>query len=105
MQASSCTSIAGWLASAAGRRGSGAKREVVRPRCRDQRAKPPVSSRAAAPGWSASSSSNTIRRAWRARSEALSTTMPATGLRMQEAASTRSPFTSTRQARQLPSGR
>jgi hypothetical protein len=40
-----------------------------------------------------------------ARSLALLTFIPAVGLRMQEAASTRSPSISTMQARQLPSGR
>ena len=66
---------------------------------------PPDASRDAAPGWSASSSSNTIFLACCTRSPALRTTMPSAGLRMQEAASTRSPSISTRQARQLPSGR
>jgi hypothetical protein len=47
----------------------------------------------------------TMRRAVLARSEALTTVMPGVGLRMQEAASTRSPSTSTMQARQLPSAR
>ena len=41
----------------------------------------------------------------RARSEAVTTFMPAAGLRMQDAASTRSPSISTMQARQLPSAR
>ena len=40
-----------------------------------------------------------------ARSDAVFTFMPAVGVRMQLAASTRSPSTSTMQARQLPSGR
>jgi hypothetical protein len=40
-----------------------------------------------------------------ARSEAVATFMAGPGLRMQEAASTRSPSISTMQARQLPSGR
>ncbi len=56
-------------------------------------------------GWSAISSSNTILRAVLARSEADFTFMPAVGVRMQLAASTRSPSISTMQARQLPSGR
>ena len=58
-----------------------------------------------APGWSASSSSMTIFRAVVARSEAVTTFMPGEGLRMQDAASTRSPSISTMQARQLPSAR
>ena len=47
----------------------------------------------------------TMRRACTARSDAVVTFMPAVGLRMQDAASTRSPSTSTMQARQLPSAR
>jgi hypothetical protein len=105
MQASSRTAIAGCDRSAAGRVGSGAKRDSATPSFAAQRAKPPVASRASAPGWSASSSSNTIRRVRFARSLALCTTMPGVGVRMQEATRTRSPSTSTMQARQLPSGR
>ena len=51
------------------------------------------------------SSSNTISRDFFARSVSVLTTMPVAGLRMHEAASTRSPPISTMQARQLPSGR
>jgi hypothetical protein len=40
-----------------------------------------------------------------ARSLAVLTFMPAAGVRMHDAASTRSPSISTMQARQLPSGR
>jgi hypothetical protein len=46
-----------------------------------------------------------MARAFVARSERVCTTMPGAGVRMQEAASTRSPSTSTMQTRQLPSGR
>ena len=56
-------------------------------------------------GWSATSSSITILRAVFARSLLVVTSMPAVGLRMQEAASTRSPLISTMQARQFPSAR
>ena len=56
-------------------------------------------------GWSAMSSSNTIWRDFLARSLAVFTFMPVAALRWQEAASTRSPSTSTMQARQLPSAR
>ena len=56
-------------------------------------------------GWSASSSSNTISRDFFARSDAVFTFMPAAAFRWHEAASTRSPSTSTMQARQLPSAR
>ncbi len=47
----------------------------------------------------------TMRRAVRARSEAVTTFIPAVGFLMQDAASTRSPSISTMQARQLPSAR
>ena len=56
-------------------------------------------------GWSAASSSSTISCDFLARSDAVFTFMPGDGLRWQEAASTRSPSTSTTQARQLPSAR
>ena len=46
-----------------------------------------------------------MRRAVFARVESVLTFMPAVGLRMHEAASTRSPSISTMQARQLPSAR
>ena len=46
-----------------------------------------------------------MRRAFLARSVWVFTFMPAAGMRMQLAASTRSPSTSTIQTRQLPSGR
>ena len=46
-----------------------------------------------------------MRRAFTARSVAVFTTMFGVGLRMQEAVRTRSPSTSTMQARQLPSAR
>ncbi len=47
----------------------------------------------------------TIFRAVLARSDAVTTFMPAAGFLMQDAASTRSPSISTMQARQLPSAR
>ena len=47
----------------------------------------------------------TSRRAVVARSLAVVTTMPGVGLRMHDAASTRSPSISTMHARQLPSAR
>ncbi len=56
-------------------------------------------------GWSVSSSSATILRAVLARSVWVLTFMPGVGVRMQLAASTRSPSISTMQTRQLPSGR
>ena len=56
-------------------------------------------------GWSAISNSNTILRAVAARWLLAFTFMPSVGLRMQLAASTRSPSISTMQARQLPSAR
>ena len=56
-------------------------------------------------GWSASSSSTTMRRAALGAVGRVFTFMPGVGVRMQLAASTRSPSTSTMQTRQLPSGR
>jgi len=56
-------------------------------------------------GWSATRSSNTISRAFLARSLLLVTVMPGEGSRTQDAAKTRSPSISTMQARQLPSAR
>ncbi len=100
--------MATWLASRSGMRSgsSAGKRLVVTPwasamsqRC-DERSW--AVSRA---GWSATSSSITILRALVARSERVCTTMPGVGVRMQEAARTRSPSISTMQARQLPSAR
>ena len=46
-----------------------------------------------------------LRAAFAALASPVFTFMPAVGLRMQEAASTRSPSISTMQARQLPSAR
>ena len=56
-------------------------------------------------GWSATKSSITIFCAAMARSLAVFTFMPLAGLRWHDAASTRSPSTSTMHARQLPSAR
>ena len=102
MQASSCTEIAGWLVSAgSGKRG--AKRGL------------PISSLRAhsstslwrvywASGRSDCKSSSTIFCAFSARSLFVLTCMPACGVRQHDGASTRSPPTSTMQARQLPAG-
>ena len=105
MQASSWTAIAGWLRSGAGaaRRG---KRLSLTPsasaHCQNREFGSCAAARA---GWSPTSSSKTILRENLARSLAVLTFIPAAGLRMQEAASTRSPSISTMQARQLPSAR
>ena len=56
-------------------------------------------------GMSDSSSSRTIFCDCTARGLSVSTSMPAFGERQHDGASTRSPLTSTTQARQLPSGR
>jgi hypothetical protein len=105
MQASRFTRIAGWLTSGAQRSAAG-KRLAVTPVLSAQPQKREVGScEVARAGWSATSSSITIFCAFQARSLADFTFMPMAGLRMQEAASTRSPSISTMQARQLPSGR
>ncbi len=105
MQASSCTVMAGCDQSAAGwwRAGNRLPSTSIRPAQSHSRL--PGSCASARAGWSATSSSMTIRRAVVARSVAVATFMPAAGLRMHDAASTRSPSISTMQARQLPSAR
>jgi len=105
MQASRLTRMALWLASSAGRSPAG-KREADSPILSVQFQNfESGSCEVARAGWSASSSSKTMARDFFVRSEAVATFIPAAGLRMQEAASTRSPSISTMQARQLPSGR
>ena len=106
MQASRLTAIAGWLRSGdlrpTFRKAGGLDAHPLGPLPEPGIRVVGDASRA---GWSASSSSMTMRRAVFARSEAVTTFMPAAGLRMQDAASTRSPSISTMQARQLPSAR
>ena len=105
MQASRLTAIAGWLGSAAGA-AMGSKRLSAMPiRSAQRQSLESASCACSRAGWSAISSSNTMRRAEAARSDTVSTTIPSLGVRMQEAASTRSPSISTMQARQLPSAR
>ena len=105
MQASRLTAMAGWL-----RSGGGVARRGKRPasifwRLAIFQSSESGSCATASAGWSASSSSATMRRAVLARSVWVLTFMPGVGVRMQLAASTRSPSTSTMQTRQLPSGR
>ena len=105
MQASRLTRIAGWLGSGAtaGRHGSRLSVTSMRSaHCHSLESCWCATSRA---GWSATSISITIRREARARSVAVCTTMPGAARRWHEAASTRSPSTSTMHARQLPSAR
>ena len=105
MQASRLTRIAGWLGSGAGAERAG-KRLVPTSR-RPAHCHSFESCWWAVPrgGWSATSSSITIRREAAARSVAVCTTIPGPARRWHEAASTRSPSTSTMHARQLPSAR
>ncbi len=108
MQASRLTAIATWLASSSGTcAGSRAGNRLAATPSTSAIAHSWLERSCAADcaGWSATSSSITSRRARAARSVAVETTMPGVGLRMQDAASTRSPSISTMQARQLPSGR
>ncbi len=65
----------------------------------------PGSSAWPASGMSASSSSSTSFWAFCARGLSVVTSMPSRGRRQHDGARVRSPFTSTTQARQLPSGR
>ncbi len=108
MQASRLTRIATWLASSSGTSacGRGGKRLAETP-CSAAISRKWLERSCAASGggWSARSSSTTMARAFSARSLFVVTTIPASGLRMQEAARTRSPSISTMQARQLPSAR
>ena len=105
MQASRLTLMAGWLKSpvqrsAAGKRLSDTSRKsACTQKCEVG------SCEVTRSGWSATSSSSTMARALVARSVADLTFMPTAGVRLHEAASTRSPSISTMQARQLPSGR
>ena len=105
MQASRLTRIAGWLASVAQRSAAGKRLSVtpvVSAQCQNFESGSCEVSRA---GWSATSSSITIFCAETARALSVFTFMPTDGVRLHEAASTRSPSISTMQARQLPSGR
>ena len=105
MQASSATRMAGWLASGAGASRAGNRLPVTSSRSAHCHRRDRESCAASRRGWSAISSSSTIPRAFRALSLPVLTVMPEVGRRMHEAASARSPSTSTMQARQLPSGR
>src|SRR5262249_17107259 len=99
------TAIAGWLRSgaSAARRGN----RLVRRPCRSAVSQNSDCGSCATSlgGWSVSNSSTTMRRAVLARWVCVLTFMPGVGVRMQLAASTRSPSISTMQTRQLPSGR
>ena len=105
MQASRLTAIAGWLRSDSGDSRAGKRLSVTPCRSAHCQKRDFGSCDRARGGWSATSSSITSRRAVTARSVAVLTFMPGAGLRMHEAASTRSPSISTMQARQLPSAR
>ena len=105
MQASSWTAMAGCDQSGARCSRSGKRLAPTPIRSAQSQSRLVSSCASARSGWSASSSSMTMRRACTARSDAVVTFMPAVGLRMQDAARTRSPSTSTMQARQLPSAR
>ena len=105
MQASRFTAMAGWLRSAAGVSRAGKRLASISMRSAQLQNFEIGSGECSRSGWSAIRSSNTNLREVLARSDAVLTFMPAVGLRMQLAASTRSPSTSTMQARQLPSGR
>ena len=104
MQASRFTAMAGWLRSGAGcsRCRAASSGRTVTPVCVSQSLSSPACSGC---GTSAASSSSTRRWLLRARSLVAFTSMPSVTARQQLAASTRSPSTSTTQARQLPSGR
>src|SRR6266403_665372 len=101
MQASRLTAIAGWLRSGMGAAWRGnrlATRFCRSAVCQNSDCGSCATSLG---GWSASNSSSTMRRAVLARSVCVLTCMPEVGVRMQLAASTRSPSISTMQTRQL----
>ena len=105
MQASRFTRIAGWLGSGAGAERAGKRLAVTSRRSAHCHSFESCSCATSRGGWSATSSSITMRREAVARSVAVCTTSPGLARRWQEAASTRSPSTSTMHARQLPSAR
>ncbi len=106
MQASKLTRMAGWLGSCSQRSSRPGKRLSVTPVRSAQFQNELVGScEVARGGWSATSSSSTILRAFSARSVPVWTFMPTAGMRLQDGARTRSPSISTMQTRQLPSGR
>ena len=97
--------MAGWLGSWAQRSVVG-KRLSVTPVRSAQFQKALVGSwLVARAGWSATSSSMTMLRAFVARSVLVWTFIPTAGRRLQEGARVRSPSMSTMQTRQLPSAR
>ncbi len=105
MQASRFTRIAGWLGSCAQRCAAGKRLSVTPVRSAQLQNDDVGSCDVSRAGWSATSSSITIARAFIARSDWVWTFMPTAGMRLQDGASTRSPSISTMQTRQLPSGR
>ena len=106
MQASSCTAIAGWLRSGPARRAAGKRLSLdlqpVGPL--PQRRVRVVRGGARRAGRRPAARTPSCARLWRARWRS-APSCPAVGLRMHDAASTRSPSISTMQARQLPSAR
>ena len=105
MQASRLTRIAGWLVSACQRSAAGKRLSVTPTFSAQFQNLESGSCEVWRAGWSATRSSITIFCAAVARALAVFTFMPTLGVRLQDAASTRSPSISTMQARQLPSGR
>ncbi len=105
MQASRLTLIAGWLLSPCQRSAAGKRLSVTSTFSAQCQNFESGSCEVARAGWSATSNSITIFCAATARALSDFTFMPTLGVRLQEAASTRSPSISTMQARQLPSGR
>ena len=110
MQASMLTRIAGWLASvsqcASCARAMAGKRLSATPVRSAQPQKAEVGScDPSRSGWSATSSSITKARDFRARSVCVCTRIAMAGTRLQLGARVRSPSISTMQTRQLPSGR
>jgi hypothetical protein len=99
------TAIAGWLRSGAGAARRGKRLAVTFCRSAVSQNSDFGSCATSLGGWSVSNNSTTMRLALCARLVCVLTFMPGVGVRMQLAASTRSPSISTMQTRQLPSGR
>ncbi len=97
--------MAGWLASVVQRSVAGKRLSAIPTASACDQKTESGSCEVSRAGWSATRSSITSARAFSARFDAVCTRIPVVGLRMHEAASTRSPSISTMQARQLPSGR
>ena len=105
MHASSWTAIAGWLRSGGGRSPAGNRLDATPTASAQRQNFESGSCDRGAVGLVGHEQLEDHCAGLSARTESVVTRIPDFGLRMHEAASTRSPSISTMQARQLPSGR